>query len=93
VKQHLAAIRMLFDWLVIGQIVPSKPASSVRGPKYVVRKGKTPVLSADEARELIDAIDTAKLSGFRDRALIGVMVFSFGRVGAVVQMNVEDYYQ
>ena len=52
VKQHLAAIRMLFDFLVIGQIVPMNPASSVRGPKYVVKKGKTPVLSAEEAREL-----------------------------------------
>jgi site-specific recombinase XerD len=92
VKQHLAAIRMLFDWLVIGQIMPSNPASSVRGPKYVVRKGKTPVLTADEARELLDAIDTTTLVGLRDRALIGVMVYSFARVGAVVQMNVEDYY-
>src|ERR1035441_1788456 len=44
VKQHLAAIRMLFDWLVIGHIVPMNPASSVRGPKYVVRRGKTPGL-------------------------------------------------
>src|SRR5882724_3268635 len=44
VKQHLAAIRMLFDWLVTGQVVPMNPASSVRGPKYVVHRGKTPVL-------------------------------------------------
>lgn len=92
VKQHLAAIRMLFDWLVIGQIVRTNPASSVRGPKYVVRKGKTPVLSADEARQLIDAIDTSRISGLRDRALIGVMVYSFARVGAVVKMKIEDYY-
>src|SRR5271165_7593534 len=33
VKQHLAAIRMLFDWLVIGQVVATNPAHSVRGPK------------------------------------------------------------
>jgi site-specific recombinase XerD len=58
VKQHLAAIRMLFDWLVIGQVMPINPASSVRGPKHVVSKGKTPVLTAEEARELLDAIDT-----------------------------------
>src|SRR3989304_5212687 len=53
VKQHLAAIRMMFDWLVIGQVVPFNPASSVRGPKYVVKKGKTPVMKADEARALL----------------------------------------
>jgi site-specific recombinase XerD len=92
-KQHLAAIKMLFDWLVTGQIIPSNPAASVRGPKHVVRKGKTHVLSAEDARKLLDSIDTTSLVGLRDRALIGVMVFSFARIGAVVGMKVEDYYK
>lgn len=92
VKQHLAAIRMLFDWLVVGQILPSNPASSVRGPTHVVKRGKTPVLSADEARKLLDSIDTSTVIGLRDRAIIGVMVYSFARVSAVVGMMVEDYY-
>ena len=92
VKQHLAAIRMLFDWLVTGQIVPVNPASSVRGPKYVVRRGKTPVLRAEQARQLLDSIDTRSLIGLRDRALIGVMVYSFARVSAVIGMRVGDYY-
>jgi integrase/recombinase XerD len=93
VKQHLAAIRMLFDWLVTGQVIPMNPASSVKGPKHVVKKGKTHVLSAEDARTLLDSIDTSKLVGLRDRALIAVMVFSFARVSAVVGMKVEDYYQ
>jgi integrase/recombinase XerD len=93
VKQHLAAIRMLFDWLVVGQVVPHNPASSVRGPKYVVKKGKTPVLSPEQARELLDSIDVSTLIGLRDRALMGVMIYSFARIGAVVGMNVEDYWQ
>ena len=93
VKQHLAAIRMMFDYLVTGQVVPVNPASSVRGPKYVVRRGKTPVLKAEQARSLLDSIDTGTIVGLRDRALIGVMVYSFARVGAVVGMRVEDYYQ
>jgi integrase/recombinase XerD len=92
VKQHLAAIRMLFDWLVTGQVVPANPAASVRGPKYVVRRGKTPVLKAEQARRLLDAIDTQSIAGLRDRALIGVMVYSFARVSAVTGMRVEDYY-
>lgn len=92
VKQHLAAIRMLFDFLVTGQVVPVNPAASVKGPKYVVKKGKTPVLTAEECRDLLDAINTSKVSGLRDRALIGVMVYSFARVGALVAMNVEDYF-
>lgn len=93
VKQALAAIRMLFDWLVIGQIVPSNPAGSVRGPKYSTKKGKTPVLTREEARALLDSIDTSSVIGLRDRALIGLMVYSFARVGAVLGMRVRDYYQ
>jgi len=92
VKMHLAAIRKMFDFLVVGQIVGMNPAASVRGPKHVVKKGKTPVLAADEARDLLDAIDVSTISGLRDRALIGVMVYSFARVSAVVGMNVEDYF-
>ena len=95
VKQHLAAIRMLFDYLVTGQVdvMPFNPAAAVRGPSYVVKKGKTPVLKPEEARQLLDSIDTNTLAGLRDRALLGVMVYSFARVGAVVSMQVRDYYQ
>lgn len=93
IKQHLAAIRMLFDWLVIGQIVKHNPATSVRGPKHVVKRGKTPVLTADQARVLIDSIDTSTAIGLRDRALIGVMVYSFARVSAAIAMRTEDYFQ
>ena len=92
VKQHLAAIRMLFDWLVIGQIVAMNPASAVRGPKHSTKVGKTPILTAAEARELLESIDTSTLVGLRDRALIGLMVYSFGRISAVVGMTVSDYY-
>jgi site-specific recombinase XerC len=83
---------MLFDWLVTGQVVATNPAHSVRGPKHVVKTGKTTVLDADQARKLLDSIDTSTLVGLRDRALISVMTFAFARIGAVVAMRVEDYY-
>ncbi len=92
IKQRLAALRMLFDWLVVGQVIPMNPASSVRGPRHSVRQGKTPVLSAEEARALIHAIDTSTVIGLRDRALIGLMIFTFARVGAALQMRTEDVY-
>lgn len=92
VKLHLAGIRVLFDWLVIGQVIAVNPASSVRGSKHSVKKGKPPVLGADEARALLDAIDTGTLIGLRDRALIGLMVYTFARVGAAIGMRVEDVY-
>src|SRR5689334_13695079 len=83
---------MLFDWLVIGQVVPLNPAHSVRGPRHSVKKGKTSVLSAEEMRTLLDSIDTSTLIGLRDRAMIALMGYTFARVGAVIQMKVEDYY-
>ena len=106
VKQHLAALRMLFDWLVTGHVIDVNPAHAVRGPKYVVKKGKTPVLTAVETRELLDSIEVVKktknkegaeteepdLTGLRDRALIGVMVYTFARVNAVINMKVKDYF-
>jgi len=98
VKQHLAAVRMLFDWLVTGHVLEANPAHAVRGPKYVVKKGKTPVLTIDEARALLNSIsvvvkttgpggqvhESADLPGLRDRALIGVMVYTFARIGAYI---------
>lgn len=92
VKQNLAAVRMLFDYLVVGQVLEMNPAAAVRGPKYSIKKGKTPVLDADEARQLLDRIDATNLVGLRDRAVIALMVYTFSRVGALVAMNVEDYY-
>jgi integrase/recombinase XerC len=92
VKQRLAGVRMLFDWLVLGQVVRANPAAPVRGPRHVVRRGKTPVLDRAEARRLLESIGTETLVGLRDRAFIGLMVYSFARVGAAVAMRVEDFY-
>src|ERR1700732_3428614 len=97
---------MLFDWLVTGQVVATNPAHSGHGPKHVVKRGKTTVLTAEQARELLDSIPLTRkiklsdgttkempcLVGLRDRALISVMTFAFARIGAVVAMRVEDYY-
>ena len=92
VKQHLAAIRVLCDWLVVHQVLPVNPAAAVRGPKHVVTKGATPVLTPAETRSLLDGIDAELLVGLRDRALLSVMVYSFARVSAVVGMRRQDYF-
>jgi integrase len=56
VKQQLATIRMLFDWLVTGQVMATNPAHSVRGPRHVVSKGKTPVLTPEETKAILECI-------------------------------------
>ena len=93
VKQHLAAIRALCDWLVVQQVLPSNLAASVRGPKHVVTKGATPVLTPAETRSLLARIDTGTVLGLRDRALLSVMVYSFARVSAAVGMPRQDYFR
>jgi len=92
VKQHLAAVRMLFDWLVTGQVIALNPAHAVRGPRHSQKKGRTPVLTAEEARLLLNSIETDSLIGLRDRALMALMIFTFARVSAAIGMRVEDYF-
>lgn len=93
VKLRLAALRACFDWLVRTGVMTSNPAHSVRGPAHSVARGKTPILTPEEARRLIESIPTSDVVGLRDRALIGLMTYSFARVSAAVGMNVEDLVQ
>jgi len=82
---------MLFDWLVTGQVVAFNPAHAVRGPRYSVSKGSTPVLSSEEATELLHGMDISVPIGLRDRAIVAAMTYTFARVGAIVALKVEDY--
>ena len=95
VKQNLAALRRLFDFLVTGQVLSSNPAEPVRSPKLQAASGKTPALTAEETRELLDSIVEEKkgLPQLRDRAIIGVMTYTFARVSAVTGLDVGDYFR
>jgi site-specific recombinase XerD len=90
VKQQLAAVQMLFDWLITGQVLPTNPAAAVRGPKHVVKSGKTPVLEGTEWRKLLNSIPATTLRDLRDRALIATLTYSFARISAALKMKVED---
>jgi integrase/recombinase XerD len=89
IKRHLPAIRQLFDYLGTEGILLSTPAGSVRGPKYVVTRGKTSVLSGDEMRQLVNSIDACELIGLRDCALLRLMGYTFARV---ITLRVVDYF-
>lgn len=91
VKQSLAAIRQLCDFLVVRQILPGNPATSVKAPKQVNRRGLTPVLLPEEARAILDGIDLGTVKGLRDRALIATMTYTFARVSATLALKVSDY--
>jgi site-specific recombinase XerD len=92
VNARLSALRHLFDWFVVGQVIGVNPAASVRPRRYAVRKGKTAVLERDEVRRLLASIDTTTYIGLRDRALIGLMAYTFARIGAALAMKVDDVF-
>jgi integrase len=87
VKQQLAAVRMLFDWRITGQIVPANPAAAVRGPEHIVKTGKIPVLDGEEWRKLLASIPTTTLRDLHDRALIATLTYSFARITAALKMR------
>ena len=73
VKQHLAAIRMLFDWLIVGQVLAINPAHAVRGPKHVVKRGKTRVLTEEQARRLLESIKIVRKVTLPDGQLMAIV--------------------
>jgi site-specific recombinase XerD len=107
IKQHLAALRGLFNWLVIKQVVPDNPALFVNGPKFSRKIGATPIMEAKEVRLLLDSIPVTRriipgkhgggykevvdIKGLRDRAAIAIMAYTFARVSAVVGLTLGDY--
>jgi site-specific recombinase XerD len=93
IKQYMAALRMLFSWLVEKGVLPYNPAREVKTERYSRTEGKTPALSPDDMQRLFKSFDVSNVVGLRDRALIGVMAYTFARVEAVVTLSVKDYLQ
>src|SRR5258707_525671 len=93
IKQHMAAIRMLFSWLTEKGILAMNPAREVKTPRFSRSEGKTPAPPHEEVQNLLDSIDVSHLIGLRDRALLGVMAYTFARIGAVVSLRPQDYFQ
>ncbi len=91
-KLHLAAIRRLFDFFVVRHVVDLNPAASVKGPKHSVDRGKTPVLTTKQARAVLASIQTENIVGLRDRAIIGVLIYTASRVGAVAKLSLRDLF-
>jgi site-specific recombinase XerD len=93
VKQHLSALRQLFDWLQSGGALDINPVEPVKGPKHIQREGSTPILTAEEATEFIEGLPTSSIKDKRDKAIIGVLTYTFARVSAITEMRRDDYFQ
>jgi integrase/recombinase XerD len=90
-KLHLAAVRRLFDKLVTRHVIALNPALSVRGERYQVVEGKTPEITVEQARTLLKSPDGASVVGLRDRAVIGILIYTAARVGAVCKLRLKNF--
>lgn len=91
-KLHLAGLRHFFDTLVTRHVVVLNPALSVRGERLQVLEGKTPEIGVEQARRLIRSLDLSTVVGLRDRAILGILVYTAARVGAVAKLRRGDFY-
>lgn len=92
-KLHLAALRRFFDGLVLRHVLILNPALSVRSERYQVVEGKTPEISVEHARRLLKSIDMSHVVGQRDFAVIGILIYTAARVGAVAKLRRRDFYE
>src|SRR3954471_19847054 len=90
-KQPLAPLRHFFDNQQMYHGVVLNPASSVRGPKYSARAGKTPAFHDRQVRGLIESVDTSDVVGMRDRTLLMALAYTAARAGAVARLRTMDY--
>ena len=91
-KQALAAMRYFFDTLVTHHVVSLNPFHSVPGVRLRGLEGKTPQITFPQARILVAAIDLSAPIGLRDRAMLGTLITTGCRIGALCQLHVRDLY-
>ena len=92
IKQQMSTIRMLFSWLTEKGILAMNPAREVKTEKFSRTEGKTPAFDTEQVQKVLDKIDTSNEVGLGDRALLGTFAYTFARIGAVVNLKVEDYF-
>ena len=92
VQNVRSALVSLYDYLVAhGGEISFNPARPVRPPKFSASEGETPDLRPREVDKLFDSIDTSTIVGLRDRALLGTLLYTCGRVSAVVATKRRDF--
>ena len=89
-NQALAALRHFFDVLVASHAVLLNPFHSVRGVRHPLGEGRTPEASVQQARQLLASIKTEDVYGLRDRAVLGTLICTGARVGAISRLRIQD---
>ncbi len=93
IRRKLAALSSLFEYLCENNAVPTNPVKGVKRPKVDTYEGKTPALGDDQARRLLEAPDSSKLKGKRDRALLSVFLYHGLRREELCTLKIRDITQ
>jgi site-specific recombinase XerD len=90
-KLHLSAIRRFCDLLVQRHVMLLNPALSVRTERYSSLEGKTPEITREQARRLLDSIPLQSPADRRDKAVLATLIYTAARVGAVAKLRLRDF--
>jgi integrase/recombinase XerD len=90
-KLHLAALKGFMDLLVQRHVLVINPAHSVRTERYSALEGKTPEITTAQARQLLISITIESVVDLRDKAIIGVLIYTAARAGAIAKLKVKDF--
>ncbi|MCA9212160.1 MAG: tyrosine-type recombinase/integrase [Planctomycetales bacterium] len=89
-KLEMSAIRGFFDTLVLRHVIVLNPALSVATQRFSALEGKTPEITVDQARSLLNSIELITAIDFRDRLIIAMLIFTAARVGAIARLRLKD---
>jgi site-specific recombinase XerD len=89
-KLHMSAIRQFFNVLVQRHIVLLNPALSVKTERFSVSEGRTPEITTDQARKLLESIPCTTAIGVRDKAVIATLIYTAARAGAIAKLRIRD---
>ena len=62
---------------ILKGVLAMNPAREVKTERFSRTEGKTPALVDGEVQRLLDAIEASTHTGLRDRALLGVLAYTF----------------
>lgn len=92
IRRKLSALASLFDYLCEANAVTYNPVTGVKRPKAENNEGKTPAISDDQARRLLDAPSPDTLKGRRDRAILSTFLYHGLRREELCSLNVKDIH-
>jgi site-specific recombinase XerD len=93
VHNRISAVSSLFKHLCEKQIVKRNPTTGVKRPHVDSSQVKTPVITPEQVRKILEAPEASTPQGLRDRAILHILFYTGCRISEVCSLNVKDFYE